>query len=111
LNIIFADSKLERESNSAKSLVRRHGPVQAKIIQRRLVQLQAATVLDDMRSVPGRFHPLTADRLGQFAMDLDGPHRLILEPADEPLPRLADGGLDLAKVTVVRILGVEDYHD
>ena len=36
--------------------------------------------------LPGRFHPLTGDRAGQFALDLDHPNRLILEPNHNPIP-------------------------
>jgi proteic killer suppression protein len=43
-------------------------------------------------------------------MDLHGGFRLIFEPADEPVPRKDDGGLDWTKVTVVRILEIKDYH-
>lgn len=43
-------------------------------------------------------------------MDLVGGDRLIFEPADDPVPRKPDGGLDWRLVTAVRILGVEDYH-
>ena len=64
-----------------------------------------------MWHLPGRFHPLTADRSGQFSLDLDGPYRLIFEPANEPLPVRPSGDLDLTKVTCVRIIEVVNYHD
>lgn len=43
-------------------------------------------------------------------MDLDGPYRLIFEPADDPVPTKDDGGLDWSRVTTIRALGVEDTH-
>ena len=64
-----------------------------------------------MRRLPQvRCHELKANRAGQLAVNLDQPYRLIFEPADDPLRRKGDGGLDWAKVTAVTILGVEDYH-
>jgi proteic killer suppression protein len=43
-------------------------------------------------------------------LDLDGPYRLIFEPAHERKPEKEDGSLDWSAVTVVRVLGVEDTH-
>ena len=64
-----------------------------------------------MRALPGRCHELKGSRKGQLSVDLDGPRRLILEPALNPLPVKDDGGLDWNRVSSVRILGVEDTHD
>jgi len=63
-----------------------------------------------MSNVPGRCHALREDRAGQFALDLWGPYRLIFEPDNDPLPKKEDGGIDIAKVTSVRILEIADYH-
>lgn len=63
-----------------------------------------------MRFLPGRFHALSGTRAGQFALGLDGPYRLIFEPANDPVPRKDDGGLDLARITAVEIIEVVDYH-
>jgi proteic killer suppression protein len=54
---------------------------------------------------------LTGDRRGQLSLDLVHPYRLIIEPADDPVPCKADGGLDWSRVTAIRVLGVEDTHD
>jgi proteic killer suppression protein len=64
-----------------------------------------------MRKLPGRCHALTGDRDGQLSIDLDGPYRLIFEPADNPPPANEDGGLHWERVTAVRILAVEDTHE
>ena len=73
--------------------------------------MRAAQVLDDLRALPGRYHELGQNRKGQLAVNLDQPYRLVFEPADEPVPRTPDGGLDWSAVTAVRILEVVDYHD
>ncbi|NJO51352.1 MAG: killer suppression protein [Leptolyngbyaceae cyanobacterium RM2_2_4] len=111
MDIVSKSSKFASECNNQRLLEKRHGKDRAKRIKRRLDDLRAADVLDDMRSVPGRCHELLHDRAGQLSLDLDHPYRLIFEPADEPIPTKLDGGLDWTKVTAVRILGVEDTHE
>lgn len=63
-----------------------------------------------MDNVPGKCHPLRADRAGQFAVSLRGPYRLIFEPDHNPVPRLDNGGIDKSRVTRIRIKEVENYH-
>ena len=62
-------------------------------------------------SLPFRRHQLAADRDEQFAVNLDGKMRLVFDIANDPVPRRADGGIDLGLVTAIRILEVVDYHD
>lgn len=50
------------------------------------------------------------NRLGQYAITLWGPMRLIIVPKHSPIPRFPDGGVDLLKVTAVEVLKAEDYH-
>lgn len=63
-----------------------------------------------MAGAPGKCHPLAADRSGQFALGLWGQFRLVFVPDQDPMPRLADGGLDQALVTKISIWEVVDYH-
>jgi plasmid maintenance system killer protein len=112
VDILFQTSKLVKEFNTEQLLVRRHGPRRAQLIQRRLIQLRAANVLEDLRKLPQvRCHELTGNRAGQLSLDLDHPYRLICEPANDPIPQKPDGGLDWTRVTTVVVLGVEDTHE
>ncbi|WP_414528703.1 killer suppression protein [Nodularia chucula] len=111
MDIVFNNRKFEKECNNQKLLEKKHGADRAKRIRRRLDDLRAANVLEDMRCLPGRCHELVKDRAGQLSLDLDHPYRLILEPADEPIPSKPDGGIDWNKVTAVRILGVDNTHE
>jgi proteic killer suppression protein len=73
--------------------------------------MRAAPSLDSFRTLPGRRHELVGDRAGQLLLDLVHPDRLVFEPADEPVPKRPDGGLDWSQVRSIRILAVEDTHD
>jgi proteic killer suppression protein len=108
--IQFKTDKLRKTCTEAKAMIKTHGPERAKILRRRLDQLRAAPTLGVMKGLPGRCHELLGDRKGELAIDLDGPFRLIFEPADNPPPQLADGGLDWASVRAIRVLEVRDYH-
>jgi proteic killer suppression protein len=110
LDIVFQTTKFADECNDSKALIRKYGPDSAKRIRNRLADLSAAPNLETMRSLPGRCHELTGNLLGLLALDLKHPYRLIFEPANTPIPKKSDGGLDWSAVTAVRILRVEDYH-
>lgn len=108
--IVFATTKMEKVFNSAKELNRKYGK-QAQKIMIRMGSLRAAANLSQVPKVPpDRCHELSEGRPGQFAVDLIHPFRLVFEPAEVPVPRKTDGGIDLAMVTKIRILDVEDYH-
>lgn len=112
MNITFATSKFKKQCNSHALLIRKYGQLRAKRIRIRLDDLRAARTLEDMRPpMPGRCHELKGDRAGQLSLDLDHPYRLIFEPANDPIPRKEDGGLDWTKITAVVIIGVEDTHE
>ena len=108
--MLFADPKLEEACESRRALDRRFG-TRAPVLARRLTSLRNAPVLSDLRNVPGRFEQLRGDRRRQFSMRLDGALRVVFEVANDPLPRLASGDVDLERVTVIRILEVVNYHD
>lgn len=110
--IIFKTTKLKKELNNERLIVRKYGPRRSKLIKRRLYELKAADVLEDLRYLPHlRCHELKGNRKGQLSVDLDHPYRLIFEPADNPVPRNDDGGLDWSKVTTIKIIGVENTHE
>lgn len=111
MDILFKNKKLEKQCNNYKLLQKEQGADRAKRIKRRLDDLRSVDVLHEMRSLPGRCHELSGDRTGQLSLDLDHPHRLIFEPANDPIPCKEDGGLDWTKVTAVRIIGVDDTHE
>lgn len=110
MDLSFASNKLERQLSDAKSMQKAYGD-RARRIQMRLDFLRSATCLADVPNTPPtRRHELDKDWAGHFAVDITGNWRLIFKPAHDPVPRMPDGGVDLAKVTAVEIAGVVDYH-
>ena len=111
MEISFETRKLSKIFNSEKEMVKQYGPKLGKCIMRRLSVLEAAESLADIPvSPPFRRHELGINRQGQIAIDLFHPFRLIVKPSQNPPPLKKDGGLDLANIKEITILGVEDYH-
>ncbi|MEA1911015.1 MAG: killer suppression protein [Spirochaetota bacterium] len=109
--ITFDKAKLKKIFNESKRLDREFGNRNAKKIQIRMSVLRAALSLEQVPKVkPDRCHELTNNRKGTFAVDLEHPFRLVFRPNMDTVPLKDDGGIDLAQVTTVKILGVEDYH-
>lgn len=108
IHIEWADRKLGKACARDKTGRRHFGEKRWRLLRRRLGELLAAPTLADLRGVD-RFHQLSADRSGEYAMSLDGPYRVVFQPV-EPVPRRADGGIDETRVDRVEILEVVDYH-
>jgi plasmid maintenance system killer protein len=112
VEVLFQDRKLEKVCREKSLLIRRYGVKCTMLLRQRLDELGGAKNLEAMRGAPqARCHELKGNRAGTLAVDLQHPYRLIFEPANDPIPKKADGGLDWTTVTIVRILAVEDYHD
>lgn len=110
MEIVFKDERLKRDCTIERWMKRAWGANRSLVLRRRLDQLRAVEHLDQMRLVHRRTHELVGDQAGRISLDLDGGHRLIIEPAENPPPRKVDGGLDWTRITAVRIVAVEDTH-
>lgn len=108
MKIHIADAKLKKICTDDRAAIKKLGPGGASRLQSRLADLDAAPTLGAV--VFGRPHPLAGDRMGQFALDLDGGRRLSLASAD-PAAVLADGATDWPSVTAVNVIEIGDYHD
>ncbi len=112
MDILFQGRKLEKACHDQSLRIRTYGLARAKLLERRLKEFRIAENLEEIRLLPQvRCHELKGNRQGTLSVDLDHPYRLIFEPANDPVPRKSDGGLDWTQVTVIRILAVENYHD
>ena len=111
MEFTFSSTKLAKLCSSHDQMVRQFGLQMACRLEMRLQQLEAAASLADLRSLPQvRAHELIANRDEQISLDLVHPFRLILQVANDPVPRLVAGGLDWGLVTSVVVLEVTDTH-
>jgi proteic killer suppression protein len=108
MEITFQNTKFEKLFNSFPSLQRTYGKVGAAIIRRRLDDLRAATVLEDVRRLPGKYHELTGTRAGQIAVHVQEPYRMIFEPC---ATEHGIGPLNWSKIDSIKIVEIVNYHD
>lgn len=112
MDILFKTKKFNKECSNQKALVRIHGQRRAKLLRRRIDELRAANTLEDIGHLPAaRCHELKGNRADQLSVDLDHPYRLLFRPANNPIAKKPDGGLDWSQTTAVEIMGVEDTHE
>jgi plasmid maintenance system killer protein len=111
LVISYATRQLGRLLASETELVRRYGDRLGRRIVARVSLLRSLPTLGAGHAFPELgLHQLGQNRDEQFAIKLDGANRLILTVANDPIPRKADGGIDLSAVTRVEIQEIVDYH-
>ena len=111
MEISFRTRKLQKEFSSGNTLKRKYGNRMALTIMARVGVLKNAGSLQNVpESPPERRHQLKGRRDEQFAVDLVHPYRLVFEPDHSKLPRNESGGIDLERVTAIKILEVVDYH-
>ena len=117
MDVLFKTQKLQNLCNEQKKRDQTYGPLQSKVLGRRLDQMRAAANLGEFKQTHSRCHPLKGNRKGEWSADLDGPYRLIFEPVCPPAhfdtPNLAsEEALDITTITIVRILEVGvDTHE
>lgn len=108
MEVTYANKKLEKELTSEKEMARHRGQLASKL-KLRLFTLRAASNLDLVPKLPpDRCHELIGIRKGVFSVDLNANWRLLFKP--DPTLLRPDGGVDLAAVTRVQILSIEDTH-
>lgn len=115
MDILFNKERDRKTANSDALLFKKFKGNQrrAQLIRERLDELADSESLEIMRYLPQTYcHELKGNRKGQLAVKLDQGCRLTFEPADEPIPRKEDGGLDWSRITAIRIIKLsEDYHE
>ena len=109
MEIHYANKKLEDICLKRRVAEKKLGHNCAQKLSRRLLELNAAEKVSDL--IAGRPHPLTGDRAGQMALDLDGAFRLVFASANSPCPTNLDGAINWTQVTIVEIQYIGNYHD
>lgn len=111
MDIKFADKKLEQYANNPRLSQQKMGEKRTKLFLKRLTDLRDADTLEDVRHLPGHYHPLKIPRKGQFACDLDHPYRLIFIPQQNQIPTNKDGQYIWIEILGVEIIEIIDYHE
>ena len=110
MEVSFSTRSMQKRCSEEKAMQKHWGKIARKLKQR-LMELSAATTLQDIRRTPpARCHELKGNRKGQLSVDLEHPYRLIFKPDHSPLPKRTDGGLDWDGVTKVIVIEVVDTH-
>ena len=105
MQLLFANSQIEKVCTSPERAVKKYGARCAEILLGRLRQMREAKDLETLTRIPGHYHPLTADRKGQWACRLQGGLRLVFVPG-------ARGEMVIKEITdpTLTILKIVDYH-
>ena len=110
MNIEYKNNKLRKQLGSASEIKKGFG-VNAKRVSARLSDIEAAPNLAVLMQIPAaNCHPLTANRKGDWALDISANYRMIFEISHDPIPAKEDNSINTILVTDIIITGTEDYH-
>jgi proteic killer suppression protein len=109
MQINYKKAKLQKLCENYAEAKKRLGEDNANKLKIRINQLIIAQSVQEL--VAGHPHPLKGDRLGQFAVSLVDPLRLIFEPDNYPIPLKEDGSINWSEVNKICIIEIVDYHD
>ena len=99
LDITYKSNKLERVCTIYEKAKKQYGDPMATKIHQRINELQAADSIEMLVQYSvGRCHPLNGNRMGQYAMDLVHPFRLVFKEKSNN------------NIESIQIESIEDYH-
>ena len=111
MDIDFKAKKLEKICNTYALAKKEYGEDVARKLMQRLNELRAAECLGQISHLPPpQLHEIGGIRPGCYGIHLKEPFRLVIKPANTPVPKKQDGGIDLQKVNFISVIEVEDYH-
>lgn len=111
LDILFKSAGLKSLCHDDRLAKRTLGGISAAKLRSRLDDLVAASTLGYAQSLPGRFHALARATGHAFAFVLSDKCLLVFEPANDPVPLLADGSVELTAITIIRVVYVGDSYN
>lgn len=98
MNITYKNKKIEAVCKDYTKAVKAYGEDIAFKIHQRIDQIEAAESVEEMIAFRiGRCHKLKHDRVGEYAVDLTHPYRLVFEVKGQ-------------EIQIANILEVVDYH-
>lgn len=105
MKVEIFDRKLRKVISDTRKLQRTYGSKNARLIVQRYNELENMPNLGLMLKFRvGRCHTLSGNLKGKYALDLEHPMRMIIEPVHEHENK------DVYKVEIVNIIKIEDYH-
>jgi hypothetical protein len=105
LKIRILDRKLKKVISDTRKLQKEYGKRNATLIIQRYQELENIPNLGLLVKYRlGRCHLLKGNYKGKYALDLEHPLRMIIEPVFESESR------DINEVVLISIVKVEDYH-
>jgi len=110
LNVEYNTKKLAKSVGNLKLIGKNYGS-RAKKVNQRLEDLKSSPDLEVFKIVCPSCHPLKGDRLGEFAVEISGNHRIIFRINQQPVPTDDKNQILFSKVTSITIMSIgEDYH-
>ena len=110
MDISFASKKLEKLLSDEAQIRRAFGE-RGRRLMLRLDLLRAASCLADVpHTPPTRRHALSGKWAGHYAVDITANWRLIFRPLEASSPADPGGAADLATITAIEVVAIEDYH-
>lgn len=103
MEILFANSQIEKVCTSPERAVKKYGARCARILLDRMRQMRLSENIRELSQQSGHFHALTGERKGQWACNLLGGLRLVFVPG-------ARGEMVLKEITYLTITEIVDYH-
>lgn len=110
MELSYKNNKLKKSLTTDKGLLKLNSRLAKKIKQRR-VELESADNLEVISKIPVlRLHQYKGYRKGTWSIDIQENWRMLFIINQDPIPTLADGGVDLKAITIISIESVEDPH-
>lgn len=98
MQITYKNKKIEKICTNASEAVKKHGSEMAEKIHQRIDEISAVDSVEDMIQYRiGRCHLLNGNRIGQYAVDLIHPYRLVFEKRGK-------------QIQIANIMEIVDYH-
>lgn len=110
MKIKYRRSKLEKQMSNASEMKRAFGVKANRVSARKDDIISAPNLHVLMQIRAANCHPLTADRRGQWAVDISHNFRIIFEIDHNPIPENPDGTVNALLVTDIIIVEITDYH-
>jgi toxin HigB-1 len=105
LELSFFTKSLRKICESEAAAKEALGVRVAEKLKRRLADMRAAASVEEL--VAGRPHEVEGGWQPRFAVELGDGSRIVFSANHNTIPLLTSGGVDWARVTRIKILGIE----